>query len=99
MRGMGKRVEIGAASILVSEAEQVPETASPTYPSITPSMGFVRLIVTKGLLNVSSAKGFRLHFPQPRMGSASQSPRHISPTALRASTKARDGSLQKREED
>lgn len=43
MRGMGKKVEIGAASILVSEAERVPETASSTHPSITLPMGFVRL--------------------------------------------------------
>ena len=48
----------------------------------------------KGLLNVSSEKGFRLRFPRPRMGSTSQSPGHISLTALRASTKARGGSLQ-----
>jgi hypothetical protein len=43
MRGMGKKVEIGAASILMSEVERVPETASSTYPSIAPPMGFVRL--------------------------------------------------------
>jgi hypothetical protein len=43
MRGMGKKVEIDATSILVSEAERVPETASSTYLPITPPMGFVRL--------------------------------------------------------
>jgi hypothetical protein len=60
------------------------------------------LIVTKGLLNVSSAKEFRPHFPRPRprprMGSTSQSPERI-PTALRASAKASDGPRQKWEED
>jgi len=43
MRGMGKKVEISGASILVSEAERVPETASSTCIPITPPMGFVRL--------------------------------------------------------
>jgi len=38
---MGKKVEIGAASILVSEAERAPKTASSTYLPITPPMGFV----------------------------------------------------------
>jgi hypothetical protein len=37
---MGKKAEICAASILVSEAERVPETASSTYPSIIHSMDF-----------------------------------------------------------
>jgi hypothetical protein len=39
MRGMGKKVEIDAASILVPEAERVPETVSFTCPPITPPMG------------------------------------------------------------
>jgi hypothetical protein len=40
---MGEEVEIGAASILVSEAERVPETTLSMYPSIIPSTDFVRL--------------------------------------------------------